>query len=93
MPSLPADLKAARQWRRSQDRPQRKATPPYDTYKALALQLRTDATDPWLVMDIARYLKDAHPEAKQTFAQVTLKALHRALCRRLPPRPTGQSAQ
>jgi hypothetical protein len=86
MPSLPADLKAARQWRRSQARPQRKASPPYNDYHDLARQLRTDATDPWPVMDIARYLKDAHPEAKQTFAQVTLKALHRALCRRLAPK-------
>lgn len=92
MPTLAADLRAARQWRRSQGRTPRKAAPPYDTYRDLAKTLHTDATDPWPVMDIARFLKDQHPEGKKTFAQVTLKALHRALCRRLSP-ATGQSGQ
>lgn len=90
--TLAADLRAARQWRRTQARVPRKAAPPYDTYRDLAKTLHNDATDPWPVMDIARFLKEQHPEAKKTFGTVTLKALHRALCRRLAA-PTGQPSQ
>lgn len=81
-PSLTQDIQAARRWRAARGSI-RKASPGYSRWYPLAQALHTDAKDPWPVMDIARWLKDEHPEAKKALARVTLTALHRALCRHL----------
>lgn len=82
MPDLTADLRAAKSWR-TQRGSGRQASPRYELWFPLARALHTDPADPWPVMEIARYLKSQHPEAKRQFARVSLNALHRALCRHL----------
>lgn len=86
--TLAAEIRAARQWR-SRSAHRRKASPRYNDWLPLARTLHTDPADPWPVKEVARYLKNDHPEARKTFAATSLPALHRALCRRLSA-PSGQ---
>jgi hypothetical protein len=84
-PTLANDLRAAKQWRQQRAR-RRKASPGYAAWFPLARALHTDPADPWPVLDIARYLKTEHAEAKKHLAHASLSALHRALCRHLNPK-------
>ena len=86
MPAAPlipkTDLAAARAWLSTRPNP-RPASPNYKPWFPLAEQLHLRETPRWTVMNIARYLKLQHPQAKLALKNVSLNALHKALSRHL----------